>query len=269
MEAILSGLKIDPENREVAKTLRYFQGLGNFKNERFRSATENFTEALKLDENNINLFMLRAKSYANLTLHDEVIIDLMEAETLNKKDENRKISNEIKRMRKVVGSSYIPKTNYELLEVPRTAGDSEIILAYNSQSILYKVNLSKASTEAEKRKLTFFYRRIEISFQILSNKKTREKYDKILAAQESSIECPTVEAYCKSCGKCCTVCGSAFGNCLNGFFTGIGNCFTGLGKCISGSCCSSDGLAIICRSLNLCNILIAFIVLLFLWWILN
>lgn len=261
---IAEGLAIDPTNREVTKILRFHQGLGHFKNERFQSAIDEFTQTLKHDQANVNLFMLRAKSYKELALHDDAIIDLKEADKLNELVPCRKVANEIEDLRKAIGSVYVSKTNYELLEVSRNATDIDMTVSFNSLTILYKVNLSKASTDAEKRKLEFFYRRVENAYAILSDKKIRAKYDKMLEKQEASIECPKC---CKDIGQSYVVCCTGCGGCVNGLCTGFSNCFKGIGVCISGSCCSEDGLNIICKSLNCANIIIAFIILFVLYLI--
>jgi tetratricopeptide (TPR) repeat protein len=161
---ISNALKIDPHNKEVAKSLRFSKGLCSFNNKRYEAAVQDFTEALLLNQENLELFMLRAKSYIELTLYDDAIIDLMEADKLNNKG---KVSSEIKEMRKKIGAAYIPQTNYDFLEVQRNTTEIEIVRSYNSLSLLHKVNLCKASTEAEKRKLEFKYTRVEVAFQIL------------------------------------------------------------------------------------------------------
>lgn len=254
------------------KTLRLHQGFANYKNERFQAAIRDFTEALKIDQRDVKLFMLRAKCYKELAMHDDAIIDLMEADKLNKLAMCCKISSEIDDMRRQIGAAYISKTNYELLEVARSATDSDMVLSYNSLSLLYKVNLSKASTEAEKRNLEFKYKRVEHAFRILSDKRLKNKYDKQLNKHESSVECPTLRTCCNRIGNCYQCCCSGTGNCVGGSCTGVGNCLgavctgfgaclNGCGDCIANSCCSEEGLRIICNSFNSLNILIAFIIL--------
>lgn len=247
---IADGLKVDPTNREVTKVLRIHQGIANYKNQRFQLAIADLTQALKLDNANLQLFLLRAKCYKTLVMHDDVIIDLMEAETLNKTS-CKKISSEIREMRKSVGAVYIPKTNYNFLEVPHTATDNEIIRSYNSLSLLHRVNLNKAATEAEKRKLDFKYKRVENAFRILNDKRLKMNYDKLLEQQESSIECLTVRVCLENIARSYQCCCTGVGSC-------VGQACTGLGHCMSVTCCSETGLRIICKYLNCGNIIIAF-----------
>lgn len=252
---IADGLLIDPLNREVTKLLRFHQGLGHFMNGRFRKVVEAFNELLKLDQSNVDLFIMRAKSFKELALPDDAIVDLKEAEMLNNLSPCRKVKNEIEDLRKAIGVAYVPKTDYELLGVQRNATDSDLTVAFNSLTILYKVNLNKSSNEAEKRKLEFFYKRVERAFVVLSDKKLRSKYDKILEKQDASIECPSVN--CGDCGKCIQISCTGIGDCCTGF----GNCFSGFGNCMGNTMCSETGLTIICGYLNCINIIIAFVVL--------
>lgn len=254
---IKEGLRIDPDNREVAKILRFHQGVGSFKNRNFRTAIQEFTEALKLDQTNISLFMLRAKSYMELAMHDDAIIDLMEADKLN---DCKKRASDITDMRRKIGAAYIPMTNYKLLEIQRNATDSEIVSSNNSLSLLHKVNIGKAANDAEKRKLEFRQKRVANAFGILSDKKLKKRYDKWLEEREASIECPTARA----CGERCTTgyqcCCAGIGTCFKDSCEGVGSCCEGFGSCMSGSCCSQDGLYFICGTLKFANILIAFVI---------
>lgn len=224
-------------------------------NKRFRKVVEAFNELLKLDQSNVDLFLIRAKSFKELALPDDAIVDLKEAEMLNNLSPCRKVKNEIEDLRKAIGVAYVPKTDYELLGVQRNATDSDLTVAFNSLTILYKVNLNKSSTEAEKRKLEFFYKRVERAFAVLRDKKLRSKYDKILEKQEASIECPSMN--CGDCGKCIQISCTGVGDCCTGF----GNCFSGFGNCMVNTMCSETRLTIICGYLNCINIIIAFVVL--------
>jgi hypothetical protein len=273
--AIDSGLKIDPNNREVTKVLRFYRGFANYKNNRFKEAIDDFTQALILDQTSLGLFMLRAKCFIQRALYDDAIIDLLEAEKLN---DCTQMASEIKDMRRKIGSLYIPKTNYEFLEVSRTATDNEIVLSFNSLTLLHKVNLSKAKTDAEKRMLEFKYKRVANAFAIVTDKKLKKKYDKILAKQEASIECPTVRICCASIGSCFTGCcsstGSCFadlfggvGNCCDSTFGGIGKCFSGFGECLGSTVCSQEGCQIFCNSMRCGNIIVALIIFGILFWI--
>jgi hypothetical protein len=201
IDTIYDGLNVDPTNKEVMKKLRYHKAVASFVNERTQDAVDDFTEALKFDETNCSLFLFRAKSYMSLRLYDDAIIDLLEVDKLNK---CAKVATEVESMRRKVGKSYVPRSNYEFLEVPRTANDQEIARSFTSLKLLHKVNISKASTEAEVRKIDFKLKQIQVSFAILSNKKLKEKYDKHLVGEDAQIESASRREECsQSCYKIC------------------------------------------------------------------
>lgn len=202
--------------------------------------------------------MYRAKCYKNIFFYDDSIIDLMEVDKLSK---CKKLSRDIESMRTEISKVYVIKTNYTLLDVARTASDNEIFRAFNSLSILNKVNLSNATTEAEKRKIDFKFKRIEHAFGILSDPQLKKEYEKYLHNMEHSIDLK-----CCNFVSCMKIC-SALGECCGGTFAGIGSCFEGLGKCIQLSCCENECLNIFCNSLKFGNILVAFIILLVLYLI--
>lgn len=256
----------------MTKTLLFHHGVAKFKNDLFRSAMKSFTEALKLDATNIELFMFRAKSYIELHFFDDAMIDLLEVEKLNDNG-NTKIAMEIEALRRKIGKVYIAKTNYEILEVPRIAADREIAQSFKSLSLLHQVNLSKASTSAEKRKIVFKFKCVENAFAILSNSANKKKYDKFLKKQEATIECPTLTTCCVNIGNgyqcCCGGIGSCmhnsctgFGSCLKNSCTGFGNCMSGclagIGKCLNFSC-YHEGV-ICCRKLKFCNVFVALMI---------
>jgi tetratricopeptide (TPR) repeat protein len=162
--------------------LRWYKGLTSFKNFNFISAIELFTDALKFDENNYKLFFFRAKCYVSMKLYYDAIIDLLEVEKLNNSE---KIAVEIKEMRREIGKNLVSQTNYGFLEIPRTATNHEIARSFASLKLLHKVNLGKASTEAEKRKIVFKFKRVEKAFAVLSDKKFKMQYDKQLADEEA------------------------------------------------------------------------------------
>lgn len=267
---IEEGLKIDVTNREAMKVLRFKQGLGSFLNKNHQRAIEVFTEALKFDENNLAMFMLRALSYIAVCFFDDAMIDLLEVETLNE-GSCSKTSKEIEHLRSNIGKVYVAKTNYDFLEISRNANENEIMLSYKTLTLLHQVNMSKAETEAEKRKLIFKFKRVENAFAILSRQEYKEQYDNLLKKQEEAIECPTLTTCCINIGigyQC--LCG-ATGNCIGTSFRGIGSCigdsFKGIGSCLKtmftsfeSCCCSQNGLKFIFKTLNLCNIIIAVIV---------
>lgn len=263
---IEDGLEIDPTNREITKTLRFQHGLASFKNDRFRTAIQDLTEALKLDETNIEMFMLRAKSYIEVHFFDDAMIDLLEADNLNT-GKCQKVEKEIEVLRRNIGKVYIAQTYYDFLEVSRNATHLEIALSFKSLSLLNQVNLRKASTSAEQRNIIFKFKRIEKAFAIMSDVAIKKKYDKILKNQEASIECPTLTTCCVNIGNGYQCCCGGIGSCMNGTCSGVGNCMRGFGSCISESCCSESGLKLMCKSLNCCNILIAFVILAVLKWI--
>lgn len=208
---IENGLKIDPSNKEVMKTLRFHKAFASFMNEELQAAIEDSTEALKFDERNSTLFLLRAKSYKSLELHDDAIIDLLEVEKLKKCE---KISSEIEDLRREIGKLYVKKSNYDFLEVPRTALELEISRSFTSLKLLHKVNISKALTVAEKRKLEFKFKRVENAFAILSNKKSKKIYDKYLSDEEANLESAMRRRECfERCFGCLGGCCTGFSNC--------------------------------------------------------
>lgn len=210
-KTISSGLKIDSTNKEIMKRLRYHKAVASFATDEFAIAIEDFTEALKFDEKNLLLFLFRAKAYVSLALYDDAIIDLLEVERLNKCE---KVSAAVEDMRRTVGQFYVSKSNYEFLEVPRTAIELEISLSFTSLKLLHKVNISKASTDAEKRKIEFKFKRVENAFAILSDKKFKKQYDKHLADEEAKLESAMRRRECYN---------NCFG-CLGGFCTSVSNC---------------------------------------------
>ena len=271
MSLIEEGLQIDVNNREIMKILRFKQGVGNLMNELNQEAIVNFTEALMFDETNFEIFMFRAICYVNIFFFDDAIIDLLEVEKLND-NECSQITSEIKSLRKKIGQLYVPKTNYDFLEIPRTANETEIALAFRSLSLLNQLNLSNAKTEAEKRKIIFKFKRVENAFVILSDKKFKKQYDKLLKKQEAEIECPSLRTccinfgncyqfFCNSTGSCVTSSCTGVGNCIGGSFEGIGSCFKktfeGIGSCF----CSDEGLTtIMCKSCKSCDVIFAMII---------
>lgn len=250
MNSIEEGLKIDVSNREVMKVFRFKQAIGNFMNKDYQKAIKNITEALKFDETNLDMFMLRALCYIAVSFLDDAMIDLLEADKLND-NECSKTSSEIMILRKKIGKIYVAKTNYDFLEVPRNATDTEIDLSFKSLSLLHQLNLSKAATEAEKRKLIFKFKRVENAFAIFSDKKFKKQYDKLLKKQEAEIECPSLrtccinfsncyQCFCGATGTCMGDSCKGFGSCMADSCKGIGSCiessFKGLGRCIAWTC---------------------------------
>lgn len=179
---ISDGLKIDPSNTEVAKTLKFRRGKTYFETNRFTDAIKDFTDVLKFDPANVDAFMLRAKSYLAISLLDDAIIDLIEIDKLSKCS---RMLAEAEALRKRIGRAIVPKTNYELLDVARHATHSDIVRSFESLSILHRVNMSTAGTDAEKRKFEFLFKRIDNAHAILSDEKLKQNYDKLLEEQES------------------------------------------------------------------------------------
>ena len=188
--------------------------------------------------------MLRAKCYISIGSHDDAIIDLLEADKINK---SKKVSTEIKMLRKQIGQVYITKTNYDILEVPRNATEIEIQTSYNSLSLLHRVNFSRARSDVERRKLEFKFKRTQNAFIILSNRTFKNVYDKHLTKIEAMIECPAIQACCGSLSSCFQCCSNGFSSCMEGSCQSTGDCIRGccfgrggLIDCFRGS--SSDSL---------------------------
>lgn len=261
MNLIEEGLQLDETNREIMKVLRFKQGFGNFLNERYQTAIENFTEALNFDETNVEMFMLRALSYIAVFYLDDAMIDLLEAEKLSG-NECRKTTSGIRFLRKGICKVYVSKTNYDFLDISRNATEAEIALSFKSLSLLHQVKLSKVQTDAEKRKQIFKYRRIENAYAILSNKNFKKQYDRHLKRQEIEIECPTLRACCTTIGNCYQCCCVVTGSCIGESFMGIGNCLYQSCNGITSCCCSETCLRIMCDTLKCCNIIVAIFILL-------
>lgn len=269
MDLLEEGLAIDVTNKEAMKIFRFHQGFGHFKNNNYQMAIEKFTEALKFDEKNLEMFMLRALCYMEVSFLDDAMIDLMESEALNN-NECSLVNAEIRRLRQAICKNYVAKTNYDFLGVARTATDNEIALSFNSLAVLHQLNLGKSATEADKRNLIFKFRRVENAFAILSNKKYRKRYDKLLKRQEAEIECPSLRTCCVNIGKCYQCCYGATGNCIGESFKGIGSCLSKTSSGIVSCCCSEVGLQIMILWLSCCVIIVALItalILALLYWL--
>ena len=198
-------MKIDPRNKEVMKKLFFYKGKMSFELEMDRAALEAFTEALKLDEENVEIFMYRAKCFFKLSIFDDVVIDLLEVDRLDKHNVHYQQKQEL---RKLVGKFYIPKTNYDFLEIQKLATVQQISQSFASLKLLNKINMAKAVTVADKRKLEFKFRRIENAHKILSDQKLKQKYDKQLMRDEASLESAEQRRECwGDCnvhlGSCC------------------------------------------------------------------
>lgn len=248
---IAEGLVVDPTNQEVMRKLRAIQGYHRYVNSQHHDAIKAISEALLLDDRNVTLFMLRAKCYIALAFFDDAMIDLLEAERLN--EVRNAVWLEIEALRRKIGQVYLPQTNYDFLEVSRAASESEIQLSFKNLTLLHSVNIAKATTAAEKRKLEFKYKRVENAFVILTTPALRERYLAQLAKQEATIDCPSVDRCCQGVSNCYHGCCGGIGSCCGNCCAGVGRCFgascDGVGGCCRG-CCS--GLGACCGGFERC-----------------
>lgn len=223
VQNLSESLLIDPRNKETMKVLHHLLGFTCYKLKLFLPAIENLTSVIELDETNYKVFFLRAKCYLAAADYEDAIIDLMEVSNFPK---SKKVSAEIEAMRREVGKNFAVQTNYDILEVDRDASEQAIEASFQSFLLLHKNRIDNAKTESEKRKHDFKFRKVECAYAILANQKTREKYDNILEAQETTIECLPVQPCCKGCGNICTSTRNGLATCVHRSWAGISNGFT-------------------------------------------
>ncbi|XP_078281077.1 dnaJ homolog subfamily C member 7 isoform X2 [Rhinoraja longicauda] len=172
-ELYTEALKIDPNNIKTNAKLYCNRGTVGSKLNKMQQAIEDCTNAIKLDDTYIKAYMRRAQCYIDTEQYDEAVRDYEKIyQTEKTKEHKQLLKNAQLELKKSKRKDY-----YKILGVDKTASEDEIKKAYRKRALMHHPDRhSSASPEVQKEEEKKF-KEVGEAFSILSDQKKKARYD--------------------------------------------------------------------------------------------
>ncbi|XP_067824973.1 dnaJ homolog subfamily C member 7 [Heptranchias perlo] len=172
-ELYTEALKIDPNNIKTNAKLYCNRGTVGSKLNKMQQAIEDCTNAIKLDDTYIKAYMRRAQCYMDTEQYEEAVRDYEKVyQTEKTKEHKQLLKNAQLELKKSKRKDY-----YKILGVDKNASEDEIKKAYRKRALMHHPDRhSSASPEVQKEEEKKF-KEVGEAFSILSDPKKKARYD--------------------------------------------------------------------------------------------
>lgn len=160
-------LDVDPSNKKFTFVHLFNRGLANFNILRFKDAYNDFTDALKINENNAEILLKRAQVHFQLREFDECIIDCEESFRL----ESSEVAKTLLANAKSMIYPAVTKNSYEVLGVSSQSTSEEIKQAFRKLTLQYHTDKNPLATAIDRKKLEQKFQKVKTAFnQIMATR---------------------------------------------------------------------------------------------------
>ncbi|EPY82313.1 dnaJ subfamily C member 7 isoform 1-like protein [Camelus ferus] len=172
-ELYTEALRIDPNNIKTNAKLYCNRGTVNSKLRKLDDAIEDCTNAVKLDDTYIKAYLRRAQCYMDTEQYEEAVRDYEKVyQTEKTKEHKQLLKNAQMELKKSKRKDY-----YKILGVDKNASEDEIKKAYRKRALMHHPDRhSGASAEVQKEEEKKF-KEVGEAFTILSDPKKKTRYD--------------------------------------------------------------------------------------------
>lgn len=167
IETITLALNVDPSNKRMKFRLLYQRGISSFNLQDFKSALSDFSEALIIDEKDVevssHIFYLRANIHFELDEYEFCCIDAEEGLKLKNCEELKELLAEAKVLLKTTKI----RNPFDVLEISKTANSEEVKKAFRRLSLLYHSDKHPNAIAADKKKLGKKFQELKDAYDII------------------------------------------------------------------------------------------------------
>jgi DnaJ family protein C protein 7 len=172
-ELYTEALQIDPKNIFTNAKLYLNRAIVCTRLGRLEQATEDCTNAIKLDENYIKAYLKRAKCYIDASMYEEAVRDYEKAYKMDKCRENKQLLQDAKlELKKSKRKDY-----YKILGIPRGASDDDIKKAYRKRALVHHPDRHANASEEVRREQEKKFKELGEAYGVLSDPKKKSRYD--------------------------------------------------------------------------------------------
>lgn len=157
-------LAVDPSNKSYKFLMLFNLGMSNFQLNHVSEAFENYSEALRVNENDAKCLLKRAEAHLKLEQFEDCVIDCEESLKLEESESAKKTMNNAKSMLK----NAVKRSSHEVLAISKGAPKSEVKKAFHKLSLLFHVDKHPLATAVEKLKLNRKFREIKAAYDTLN-----------------------------------------------------------------------------------------------------
>uniref|UniRef100_A0A667ZBA5 DnaJ homolog subfamily C member 7-like n=1 Tax=Myripristis murdjan TaxID=586833 RepID=A0A667ZBA5_9TELE len=166
-------LKIDPNNIKTNAKLYCNRGTVGAKLKKLDQAIEDCTSAVKLDETYIKAYLRRAQCYMDLEQYEEAVRDYETVyQTEKTKEHKHLLKNAQLELKKSKRKDY-----YKVLGVGKNATDDEIKKAYRKRALMHHPDRHSAATPEVQKEEEKKFKEVGEAFTVLSDPKKKVRYD--------------------------------------------------------------------------------------------
>lgn len=151
---------IDTSNKNFTFKILHNRGSAYFKIDRFTDAYNDFTNALKLNQNHAKGLFKRAQAHFKLSEFEYCIIDCEASLKIENTKECKKLMEDAKFQLRIVKG----KSSYDILGLKNSATSDEIKKAFHKLSLQYHSDKHPDATAVDKKKLEQKFQEIKDAY---------------------------------------------------------------------------------------------------------
>ncbi|MFT7814691.1 dnaJ homolog subfamily C member 7 [Arapaima gigas] len=166
-------LKIDPNNIKTNAKLYCNRATVGSKLKKIEQAIEDCTSAIKLDETYVKAYLRRAQCYMETEKYEEAVRDYEKVyQTEKTKEHKHLLKNAQLELKKSKQKDY-----YKVLGVGKNATEDEIKKAYRKRALMHHPDRHSAATPEVQKEEEKKFKEVGEAFTVLSDPKKKSRYD--------------------------------------------------------------------------------------------
>uniref|UniRef100_A0A7N6AJC7 J domain-containing protein n=1 Tax=Anabas testudineus TaxID=64144 RepID=A0A7N6AJC7_ANATE len=166
-------LKIDPNNIKTNAKLYCNRATAGAKLNKLNQAIEDCTSAIKLDDTYIKAYLRRAQCYMDTEQYEEAVRDYEKVYQTEKTSDHKHLL----KMAQLELKKSKRKDYYKVLGVGKNATDDEIKKAYRKRALMHHPDRHSAATPEVQKEEEKKFKEVGEAFTVLSDPKKKMRYD--------------------------------------------------------------------------------------------